>query len=227
MSDNNVVRTGDLRLLQSARYLRSAVDAAEAAEMATSWERYLWERNLVALDPLSESTTSLHLMDIVVQHGTERGLSGRPTLKRVGSMCELRSDMDQHQEWPATKERIQESLQELEGVNVKHNDLFDKDIPLDRYDCHSASGYGCLASIITAFKGALQADSYRGFIINEVVNESVKEKFLNEVLEKGRQVSAVWEPNVDLIRRDYPRYVPPSATNFVNLKCFYLGNVMD
>jgi hypothetical protein len=181
-----------------------------------SWERYLWKHNLAALDPLSEHPRSLQLLDIVAKNGTEGFLSLHPTLVKVGSMCDLRTDNNVHPDWAGRRQKIRGDLDLLEGVMSMSTDLFDKRIQLENYECTSTSGCGILASIVTLCKAGANADFYRRISVDEIVVESVKGGFLAEVLEGGRAKWAVWEPDVATIRRD-SRYVPLLAPDFVAL----------
>lgn len=180
----------------------------------------------MALDPLLEHTGSLQLLDIVAKNGTEGFMSGRPTLVKVDSLCNLRIDNDVHRDWASMKERIEGSLKGLESWRAgdKIDDaLFRKGDQLKGYECNSTSGCGILASIVSLCRVGADADSYKNISVPEVVFEQVKDEALTEILERGRKSSAVWEPDVAKIRRD-TRYVPPSALTTIHLKCSYLGN---
>lgn len=168
--------------------------------MDPSWERYLWRHNLLALDPLADHAESLGLLDILVKNGNE-GWSRRPTICKVGSLCAFRSDEDPHADWATTKPRIEESLQQLVGVKSSTSDFFLKDEQMETYDCHSSTGCGILASILTLFKAGGKASSYVRIAIQSVVYEMVVADKLNElVVPRGRNAQAQWKPDIPRIK---------------------------
>jgi len=167
-----------------------------------SWDQYLWDRNLVALDPLLEHAGGLQLLDVVVKNRSA-GILAEPTLLKAGSIISLQTTAtDVHADWSATRASILDHQQKLVGARQITTDVFRKAEQLENYQCNTDSGYGILASIVGFLRSGASSATYGSIYVEDVVNEWVVTEFLERLLSgDGVDSKPLWKPNVQKIKR--------------------------
>lgn len=186
-----------------------------------SWEQYLWNRNLVALDPLLEHAGGLQLLDVVVKNGGA-GILAEPTLLKAGSIISLQTTAtDVHADWSATSASILDHQQKLVGVRKITTDVFCKAEQLENFQCNTDSGCGILASIVSLFRSGASSATYGSIYVEDIVNEWVATEFLERLVSgDGADSKPLWKPNVQKIKQ-CSRQVP-LPTSISSISCSFV-----